>query len=625
MSAVVQFRDYRLGVWFMASREGAVTAHPYRNAAISLLFGVVSLFEYDMTHARTAAAPEGQHRAPIHVPGIREPEEMRAVPRPISIPSEPERMLAIETTSGAKMKDPATLLPALNRVLAKFPDYSDGYAMRALALLCSSGDRMAALADINSALKYLDSSRVKESATQLLSMRAKIEQGNGDYAHALTDLESAITADLVRAEKFTNSGAIAPEKTAKPCTWTEPDMDAFVEHFPHDYRSYMLRGLYFIFFTNFNADPTLRKRTIDDYEKAAEIKGDSALPHYFAAKAFLKWSFVKQASMSDEQRIAFYRAPLDELDKALQRDPKLLPALSDRANIYLHLNQFQNAIRDYDRYLEIDPNNAGALDGRGHAKIGLGKLREAIDDFGKTISVQNGSDSAEYETRADAYLKNEEWHLAIKDLTTVISRQIGSQLLLMNISQFRAIYPEYKVASDEAVALKLNQTFLPNIKYEDFSKSFLQTNHGWALDPGIYLKRSRAYLSAGNWHRAAIDYRRAENAAPDFSKSIDDDRWGEVARRQSARVYIDLKTFDDDPNVPAKMWIKEVQVSDGDMGPYALEEYELNCSARRIRATSIANYDASGELIGHHEGGTWNSIVPETIGETLYNGVCRPQ
>jgi hypothetical protein len=95
--------------------------------------------------------------------------------------------------------------------------------------------------------------------------------------------------------------------------------------------------------------------------------------------------------------------------------------------------------------------------------------------------VQNGTDSAEYETRADAYAKNGQWDLAIKDLTSAISLQIGNQVLLMNVGQFRALYPEYEAASDEAVARKLNRTFFPNIKYEGFSERFLRTNNGWTL------------------------------------------------------------------------------------------------------------------------------------------------
>ena len=167
-----------------------MSGHPWRNAAIALLVGSVSLLEFQTTYAQTAATV-GQHRDPILVSGVKEPEEMRVEPRPTPVPTEPERMLAVETKGGTKMNDPAILLPALNRVLAKFPDYSDGYAMRA-GSLCAGSDRAAVLADINNALKHVDNSRVKESAASLLSMRAKIEHLNGNDADALADLENAI-------------------------------------------------------------------------------------------------------------------------------------------------------------------------------------------------------------------------------------------------------------------------------------------------------------------------------------------------------------------------------------------------------------------------------------------------
>src|SRR6188508_1386925 len=51
--------------------------------------------------------------------------------------------------------------------------------------------------------------------------------------------------------------------------------------------------------------------------------------------------------------------------------------------------------------------------------------------------------------------------LAIRDLTTAISLQVGGQVFLANISQFRALYPEYATATDEAIARKLQQTFFP--------------------------------------------------------------------------------------------------------------------------------------------------------------------
>ena len=174
-------------------------------------------------------------------------------------------------------------------------------------------------------------------------------------------------------------------------------------------------------------------------------------------------------------------------------------------------------------------------------------------------------------TRADAYIKNGQLDLAIKDLTAAISLQIGKQVILMNVGQFRTLYPEYKAASDEAIALKLNQTFFPNVKYEDFSQQFLQTNNGWALDTGIYLERSNAYLGAGDWHSAAVDFRRAESGALNFSNL----RWGEVAQRQNDRFFIDLKTLDDARSVSTKVWVKKVQESGADAGQYSLQMYEL--------------------------------------------------
>ena len=55
-------------------------------------------------------------------------------------------------------------------------------------------------------------------------------------------------------------------------------------------------------------------------------------------------------------------------------------------------------------------------------------------------------------------------------------------------------------------------------------------------------------------------------------------------------------------------------------GPYTLMRFELNCGATRLRALSRANYDSSGTLTQTREGGAWQSIIPDTLGEALYNG-----
>jgi tetratricopeptide (TPR) repeat protein len=259
----------------------------------------------------------------------------------------------------------------------------------------------------------------------------------------------------------------------------------------------------------------------------------------------------------------------------------------------------------------------------------LGRTDEAISDFSNAIqnAKRELGHSSSYENRADAYIKTQQWDLAVSDLTTAISLQIGGAVLLMSIKQFRALYPEYKTASDEAIAHKLNQTFYPDMKYEDFSKGFLHDNVAkgfWpsTLIPDIYLKRSDAYLKAGNWHRAAVEFRRAVDGFPDYAHAID--RWREASSQQNAHMYIDMKSFDDSHRDSVKLWIKQGLGSSDIVGSYSLQQYELNCDARQIRAVSFANYDASGDLkVSSREGGKWESVIPETLGETLLKGTCQ--
>ena len=120
------------------------------------------------------------HRDPILVPGVQEPEEMRVEPFPAASLSPPEQMLASAMQEVGNNSKPDALLPALDRILKKYPDYSDGYTMRLVAL-CSGNDLNAILSNLNSVLKYVNSSRVgKDSRNGLLSMRAKIEHTQGN-------------------------------------------------------------------------------------------------------------------------------------------------------------------------------------------------------------------------------------------------------------------------------------------------------------------------------------------------------------------------------------------------------------------------------------------------------------
>jgi tetratricopeptide (TPR) repeat protein len=589
-------------------------------------FGLLSYRSYLLHPRRIDPTPTKiMHRDPILIPGVQEPDEMRVEPFPAASLTPPEQMLAAAMQEVGNNSKPDALLPALDRILKKYPDYSDGYTMR-LAALCSGNDLKAILLNLNSALKYVDNSRVgKDSRNGLLSMRAKIEHTQGDDSETVKDLESAVRANLADSPQFVNSGGVAPEKTAGACTWTEPDMDALVQRFPNDYRSHEFRGLYYAFFASWH-EPSLNA-AVDNLRRAIEINRNDAGLHFLIANAFNRAFSIKRYGLSDADRAKLDQTILGELSKALNLDPNLLPALGQRAQAYFDLKQFAQAVPDYDKIVAFDPKNSGAYNDRGLAKMELGDLYGAISDFGTALENKERllQQTSTVENRADAYMKTQQWDLAIIDLTSAISLQIGGVSLLSNIRQFRALYPEYKTASDEAVTRKLNQTFYPNMKYEDFSKGFLdgaKAFWGSTTIPDLYLKRADACLRKNDWTRAATEFHRAANGFPTYSDGFE--RWREVTveRNPSRHLYVDLKTFDSKDTKSIKLWTKRTQSSSED-GPFIVERYEMNCGLQQLRTVSIASYSATGALISSREGGKWESVIPETLGERLARGACQ--
>jgi hypothetical protein len=217
----------------------------------------------------TTAELQSAPVAPILVPGIAEPPEMRVLPFPAPVVTPQMRMLYDAMQQADSKTEPNARRTAVDRIIAKYPDYSDAYMMR-LSLLCDGSDRAAILSDINNALKYMSNSVTgNDSLNSTISMRAKIEHTNGDDSAAMEDLDKAINTKLADATQFVNSGATSPERSASACTWTLPDMDALVQRFPNDYRAYLFRGLYYGFFVMW--DQNSLQPAIENLRRAGEM------------------------------------------------------------------------------------------------------------------------------------------------------------------------------------------------------------------------------------------------------------------------------------------------------------------------------------------------------------------
>ena len=439
----------------------------------------------------------------------------------------------------------------------------------------------------------------------------------------MTDLQNGMKSDLDSAAQMFNNGNVKPgEPASSQCKWTEADINGLVSRVPSDYRAHLFRGLFYTFFAQY--DPPSLTTALESFQKASDLNGQSALPHYFTAEAYLHGHFWKRLG-SDALRATENKIVIRELDQAITLDPKLAPALASRAGISLEAKQYAEAVQAFDRVLQIDPDNTTALHDEALAKLELGDASKAARGFTNAIDKMKAGSSRgnAYENRADAYFKSHQYSEAISDLTKAITYQISATLLLMSLKQFRTIFPEYASAPDEAVASKLNRTFFPQYKYGDFAKNFVNPSKEpfeTFLIEQLYVKRADAYLLAGQYRNASVDYRRAVTSYANHGDAIE--RWRPIQTGPTGSFLLDLKTADFSHGDAMGVWIKQTKESGDDGVPYSLAQYQINCGARQIKTLSTANYDKAGNLTGTRQGDKWESVIPDTLGETISNGMC---
>ena len=85
-----------------------------------------------------------------------------------------------------------------------------------------------------------------------------------------------------------------------------------------------------------------------------------------------------------------YREAIVFLDKAIEKNPKNIYALTNRAVDKSLLEDYKGAIEDYSRIIEIDENNALAYLNRGKNRKRLKDYRGAIEDFDRAIKAKGG-------------------------------------------------------------------------------------------------------------------------------------------------------------------------------------------------------------------------------------------
>jgi tetratricopeptide (TPR) repeat protein len=563
------------------------------------------------------------------IPGVQEPPELMGEPKSFTPPSEAMKQFAQALRKDYKnIEQIKTGRDGLTKLLQENPEYSDGFLMRALFNRCMLNSEATEdiLKDINTAISTYAMQKFPRSYESLAdhhSFRAKVEFDTGNYQAAMDDLEAAMKQKLDDADKIFNSGGTKPDATSPNiCTWSLSDLDLLVRKFPRDYRTLLFRGLYLSFFSTF--DEKYYQQAISELQGAATANPKSPLPHFFMGRLYAKASFwTKSAWASEEGKNEPSRKALMEYTNAIRLDANLRVAYARRASSYLLLKQYREAIVDYDKVLQLDPENITAYSDRGLAKLELGEYYSAISDFSDSIRKQKpNSEFLElaYENRADAYTNVGNSSSAISDLDKAIEQDLAKFSIIIDLRDFRAIYPEYRAVADEALVRKIQALFWPELSYEDLSKQLLENKY--PMRPSqladLYVKRGDAYLKAQNFRKAVAEYNRAFSGFGEYWKTIE--RWRLMASSASGEdFYLDVKTLEFSGDGPARLWLKVLSKKP----THTVDAYEVDCKAKRINQVSTAVYDSNNDVVTSTDLiGGWQRVIPETMGEQLYNGMC---
>ena len=508
---------------------------------LSVIVLCCALYLVPVVRAQSAMGGRGTPKRPdVRLQHIAEPPELAGEPGPIPTPPTPASLQFVQSKaiSAANPDDVKTLAPAIRELTGLIrlePTNSDFYLLRATLSCYVRANSTDILDDIAHSISLHAQSTTTANPTlrEQYALKAKVEFESGHFEDSMRDLDAAIREDYEDAKDVFNDGNTKPSTTTRPCVWTLSDLDTLERRFPQDYRPPLYRGLYLTFFYSFDLESDYGP-VLDAFHRAAVLNPAAQLPEFLVGELYSVGRLgglmsLKNAQCLDDvvprtpQCLALdevHRTGVRSLTRAIALDPQFGPAYALRAIAFTKLKEYRQAVRDYDKVLELTPEPEAAriaYNDRGLAKVSLGEYQSAVQDFTKSVAIGCKESCGSYENRADAYIQLHDYPKAIEDVSAAIKQNLSSAVFLMNIDQFRRIYPEFDAVPDDVLCEKLRALFFPAMRYADFAKQFLIEAKDFksTVLPDLYLKRGDAYAAMKQTRKANTEYDRVSHGFPE--------------------------------------------------------------------------------------------------------------
>jgi tetratricopeptide (TPR) repeat protein len=239
-----------------------------------------------------------------------------------------------------------------------------------------------------------------------------------------------------------------------------------------------------------------------------------------------------------------YREALEDLTEALGHDSDDVYLLRERANVYKHLKQYENALQDSARAMALVPDNVDTYIYRAKINQQQGNTVEAIADFQQALHYSR----PEYRLRIQAelyHLQNqleqafEAWSAVIADPALAWNRTYAHwqrAYMAQKLERYDQALADYSVVLDvepnnvwalnqRANVYAARHEYLPAII--DISRSIELERQAWA-----FAKRGEWYAAQLNWAAALADDITARQLDPKIATPT----WRSEAEQALARL-----------------------------------------------------------------------------------------
>jgi len=155
-----------------------------------------------------------------------------------------------------------------------------------------------------------------------------------------------------------------------------------------------------------------------------------------------------------------YQQSLEDLNRAIKLDPKVVKTYILRGQAYLFLNEYQRAIKDFDRAIKLNPNYAKAYGLRGEAYHLLNDYQQAIKDFGSALKLDPDNVITYIDRGETNYLLNKHWQ-AIEDFDQAIKlNPIGAPAYYKRGLAYAALRGHRQAIENFDQAIKLDPSYV---------------------------------------------------------------------------------------------------------------------------------------------------------------------